>query len=80
MFELTDNEVDAVVSQNVIPHKKYRSRGLASVSGDRTSKTSGDCCVGAESRIGCWTDCAGKAAYVGTGFQERYRAQGNPGG
>jgi hypothetical protein len=23
MFELTDNEVDAVVSQNVIPHKKY---------------------------------------------------------
>jgi hypothetical protein len=23
MFELTDNEVDIVVSQNVIPHKKY---------------------------------------------------------
>jgi hypothetical protein len=23
MFELADNEIDAVVSQNVIPHKKY---------------------------------------------------------
>jgi hypothetical protein len=23
MFELTEDEVDAVVSQNVIPHKKY---------------------------------------------------------
>ncbi len=34
----------------------------------------------AEYRIGSWTNCAGKAAYVGTGFQKRYRAQGNPGG
>lgn len=25
MFELTDDERDAVVSQNVIPHKKYLS-------------------------------------------------------
>jgi hypothetical protein len=23
MFELTENEIDVVVSQNVIPHKKY---------------------------------------------------------
>ena len=30
--------------------------------------------------IGSGTNCAGKAAYVGTGFQKRYRAQGNPGG
>jgi len=38
------------------------------------------CCLDAEYRVGNWTDCAGKAASVGTGFQKRYRAQGNPGG
>jgi hypothetical protein len=40
----------------------------------------GDDCYLAAECIGIWSNCSGKAAYVGTGFQKRYRAQGNPGG